>query len=345
MFKKIMRLFTILFIIVMVSVVLMYFAAKFYFTDLAKDKAQTILAKVEKNHSQNETLFLVELTREVYELFQPDEPLNHWQLRLRPYLTHAKLPLFMRYQNGVIETLVETGLCDNAARYLHFVLAQKGYKSAQWNMITDKSAHSILIVYLDDGKTALLDPMHGVVGLDKTTNQFLSPDDLKTRASKGGALESIFLTLDENSKMDFYHHFSSARMGVLGEPLEIIADIPLVTDDTILLGAIDGHDKDVYKAGAAHGMSPFWHYAGHKYDRSWVRVLRAHQDVRLEFILVSDVEDSVMTSDKEPQIDGRIMRWNLNKGDVLKFYDGKAKRSWERMNSYINIDQISVYKR
>lgn len=345
MFKKMIKLLTILFVMGVVSVISAYFASKFYFTDLAKDKAQAILAEVEKDHSENETRFLVELTREVYELFQPEEPSNHWQLRLRPYLTHSKLPSFVRYQDGVIETLVETGLCDNAARYLHFVLAQKGYKSAQWNMVTDQNAHSILIVYLENGKVALLDPMYGIVGLDQAANQFLSPDELKARMHEGEPLEKLFLKLDDNSEVDFYRNFASARMGVLGEPLEIVADIPYVDGDAVLFGELNGKERDVSNAGAHNGMSPFWHYAGHKYDRSWVRILRAHQDIRLEFILVSDVEESVITSDKIPQIDGRIMRWDLSKGDVLRFYDGKAKRSWERMNSYINIDQIAIHRR
>jgi len=351
MFHKAFKFIFILGVISFVSLTVIYFISKAYYTNLAQKKAERIIdsVKILDDTEYNQTLKQIELialTRAVYSVFKADEPSNHWQLRLRPYLTNSALPSFIRYEEGVIETLIGTGLCDNAARFLHFVLKQRGHDSVQWNMVTNTRAHSILLVYLDDGKTAILDPMFGLIGYNQATQSLLSPFEIHKRMQGGAVLDDVFLTLDEKSETEFYEDFANVRMEKLGKPLEIDADLPYIENDgLIFLGQIDGNEKDVYDAAAAHNMSPFWHYAGHKYDRSWIRSLKAHQDVRLEFILVSDVEDNVLTSDKAPIVDGRIMRWDLNKGDVLKFYDGRAKRSFKRMNSYINLDQIAIYRR
>ncbi len=345
MFKKVIKFFFVLGIACFALLLMVYFGSRAYFTNLAQNKAEIIIEESAEKNLPDKKKELIEITRMVHKHFTPNEPTHHWQLRLRPYLTNSKLPSFIRYQDGVIETLIETGLCDNAARFLQFVLSQKGYKSVQWNMITNNRAHSILLVYLDGGQTAILDPMFGLIGYDKTEYDFLSPFEIRKRMRQGASLNNVFLMLDDGAETEFYEDFATVRMGALGEPLEIDADLPIVADDAVYLGVIDGNDSDVYNAAAANGMSPFWHYAGHKYDRSWVRTLKVHQDIRLEFILTSEVENNVITSDKKPEVDGKIMRWDLEKGDVLKFFDGQAKRSFKRMNSYINIDQIAIYPR
>lgn len=312
---------------------------------MAQQNAFHIINGVSKTQHKNQTEELTALTKAVYQRFTPDEPSKHWPLKLRPYMTNKALPAFLRLEDGVVETIVETGLCDNAARFLHFVLKQKGYESVQWNMVTGSRAHSVLLVYLSDGRTALLDPLLGFVGYDRDTGSLLSPFEVQEHLRGGATLEDVLLAFDENPDTEFYADFKEARMAALGEDLEIAVDLPLAKEGTVLLGQIDGDDKDVYNAAAENGMSPFWHYAGHKYDRSWVRALKVHQDVTLEFTLVSEVEGNVMTSDIAPEVDGKTMRWNLKAGDVLKFYDGRAQRSWARMKSYINVDQIVVQAR
>lgn len=309
---------------------------------MAQQKAAEIISAASESAPKNQAEELIALMKAVYETFTPDEPSKHWPLKLRPYVTNTKLPPFLRLEDGVIETIIETGLCDNAARFLYFVLKQKGYESVQWNMVTGSRAHSVLLVHLDGGRTVLLDPLFGFAGSDRKTGTLLSPFEMQERMRGGAALEDVLLAFNENPDAEFYGDFADVRMAALGDPLEIAVDLPLAKEGAIFLGQVDGNDQDVYDAAAANGMSPFWHYAGHKYDRSWVRTLKVHQDVTLEFVLVSDVESSVITSDMKPEVEGKIMRWNLKKGDVLKFHDGRAQRSWARMNSYINIDQIAV---
>ena len=99
-------------------------------------------------------------------------------LRLRPYVTNALPPSILRYPNGAIETLIETGLCDNASHMLAFILKQKGYETVQWNMITASAAHSALLVSMHDGRKVLVDPFYGFVVVDKKENELKVPNNV-----------------------------------------------------------------------------------------------------------------------------------------------------------------------
>lgn len=123
---------------------------------------------------------------------------------------------------------------------------------------------------------------------------------------------------------------------------KIISSASKNEDKPLYLGKIDEQDRDVYTAGAHHNMTPFWHYMGHKYDRSWIRTLRASEDIKLEITLTSPVEEGIITSSPLPIINGNKMTWTLKKGDHITFTDGNAQISWKRLNSYIGVDQISI---
>lgn len=257
-------------------------------------------------------------------------------------MSNQRLPDVLRFPEGVVETHVELGMCDNAARMLKFLLKQRGYDSIQWNMVTDSRAHSALLVYLPDGRRGLVDPFYGLAGYDQKQKTLLSPETVQNAMKNGTDIQSAFMIFGEKTETTFYEEFKTARMAPIGENLNIAAKIPIVKDEPLILGKLNGNDLDVKSAASQNKMTPFWHYAGHKYDRSWVRQLTAQQDIRLEFTLVSDVESGIITSTPKPKISGRKMTWDLKAGEQITFRDGDAQVSWRRLNSYIGIDQISI---
>jgi hypothetical protein len=343
MFRKLIRFCFVFGVISLVIGVCGFIAANVYFTHTAKQKAASIIKTAGERDAQTPDQELIEIARIVFERFEEKWPSEVPLLRISPYVSNSRLPEFIKFSEGVIETYIATGMCDNAARMLHFVLKQKGYDSVQWNMVSGANAHSALLVYMPDGREVLLDPFYGYVGYDKDEERLLSPEEMRIDLSEGKPFEEVFLPLGDKARSAFYKDFQFVRMAPLGEDLNIIAMLPRIEAQAVFLGEINGDNKDVMGAASANSMTPFWHYAGHKYDRSWVRVLSAVQDVRLEMTLLSDVEEGVITSDPRPQIQGNKMVWNLKAGDEIKFYDGRAKINWRRLNSFIGIDQIAIY--
>ena len=92
------------------------------------------------------------------------------------------------------------------------------------------------------------------------------------------------------------------------------------------------------------GLGPYWHYVGHVYDPNWVRVLKANQSTEITFILTQKPDDTVLTSEPAPKIEGNKMIWDLDAGEEIKFYDRRAKLSLKRRNSYIDVDQVIFSK-
>ena len=89
-------------------------ATKYTLTQKAIEKSNVILSSVTEDNADKE---LIAITKMIFERFKAKEPFSILALKIRPYLTNNKLPKFIRFEDGVIETLVETGLCDNVARY------------------------------------------------------------------------------------------------------------------------------------------------------------------------------------------------------------------------------------
>ena len=305
-------------------------------------KARGIISRAISDEDTSSDEQLIAIASAVFSRFKVQQPSEVLFLKLRPDLSNRRLPEFLRYPEGVIETYVERGLCDNSARMLKFLLRQKGYESAQWNMVTDNFAHSALRVSTPNGDV-LVDSFYGLIAYNHQDQKLLSPAELRDQLIARKNFEEVFLPLGENKERAFYEDFTSVRMARQGEQLEIEALLPEVSADPVILGNVDGDAVDVKSAAAMHNMSPFWHYAGHKYDRSWVRSLRATQNVRLEMTLLSDVEKGIITAVPEPSIAKNKMIWDLKAGDEIKFYDGKAKISWRRLNSFIGVDQIAIY--
>jgi hypothetical protein len=94
--------------------------------------------------------------------------------------------------------------------------------------------------------------------------------------------------------------------------------------------------------GAALGMTPYWHYMGHRYNRQWVRELSAPVDMHVEMTLLEPAGEGVLIAEPRPQLEGKILRWDLKAGEKITFYDARAKVSLRRMNSYIGVDRIVI---
>ncbi len=133
------------------------------------------------------------------------------------------------------------------------------------------------------------------------------------------------------------------NMAAEGEKLILESRAPKIDGAPVFLGEIDGNDRDVEAAAKNSGMRPYWHYVGHRYDRGFVRILKAAQPVRIVMTLTAPAEAGVLTSDPEPIMNGDTLTWELQAGERIVFRDGLSKVSLTRLNSYIPIDQIALY--
>ena len=315
-----------------------YFVVRYYAVNKAETLAEKILqASVDEGSNLSEHEEIYAITRYVFDHFKETDPANEPVLRVRPYLTNTRLPEILRYPEGALETLVGKGMCDNAARMLSFVLAQRNYTSSQWNMITPSGAHTALLVETHDETELLVDPFYGIAIPT-------SPDLAQRNIKNGTPTEDAIQALSENSRTEFYKEFQYASMAKQGDTLVISVALPTISD-TLTLGTINGSDKDVKGAGIQNNITPFWHYVGHKYDRAWVRVMNIQQNITLEMILTDKPEEGIITSNPKPTIQGNTLIWHLDEGDTLRFHDKRAKLSLKRLNSYIGVDQIKIYAR
>ncbi len=314
-------------------------------THRAESKAQDLIQSAYSQYTPTtDDEKIIALAKTVYTRFDHNDPNHSLLLRLRPYLTNKRLPSFLRLPNGVIETEIETGLCDNAARMLSFMLNQEGYASLQWNMVTDSAGHSALLVTTPDGREGFVDPFYGYYATQTATGELISANEAQTKMRAGQQRSEIFMPFDESSKSVFYDNFATAMMAGEGFDLRIEATLPkLEHGEPLILGEINDAPKDVMKAAMTHGMTPYWQYMGHRYNREWVRVLKASEPVKIVMTLTAPAEKSVLTATPAPIVNGNKLTWTLNSGDEITFRDGLARISLKRMNSYIDVDQIAVY--
>ncbi|MAQ71420.1 MAG: hypothetical protein CL565_04420 [Alphaproteobacteria bacterium] len=261
-------------------------------------------------------------------------------------MSHEILPSFISLPHGTVELLLEQGECDNAARMMGYVLNKNNISSVQFNMLNGSSAHSALLVEPNQNGF-LVDPFYGVVTKpDHEGNVLLSPYEIKGKMSGKTSANTYFNLVSDSGKIDFYESFNEAIMSSAGEEMVIDVSLPELDDNRILkIGEINSDSNDVRGGARKLGMSPYWDYMGHKYNREWVRIISARENVSLTFVLTVEVDDKILISNKPPIVDGRKMMWDLSKGERLIFRDGKAERSFTRMSSYIPVDQIVIEKR
>jgi hypothetical protein len=227
------------------------------------------------------------ITKRVSETFEHVDPSTVTALKFRSYVTNRRLPEFMRWKEGTIETIVNKGLCDNAARQLSYVLLREGFDSTQWNMMTPKGGHSALLVTLPDGRKVLTDPLFGLSAVDRA-GQLVSPEKAWNRIQSGEKIETVFEALTDQSNYKFYKAYEKVSMAPQGESLMINISVPSYKNE-LILGKLNNDSRDVKNEGNALNMGPYLHYVGHQYDPKWVRVLKAEKDMTVEVFAVEGI--------------------------------------------------------
>lgn len=261
-------------------------------------------------------------------------------VRARPYLTHRFIPAALRIQAGAIDTIFMSGHCDNASRTLAYILRASGLLSQQLNVVSPSSAHSVVLAETLDGRRLYLDPEKAVV--PKADNRILSPEEARDAVRNGLELDHIWQQLVTSASLDFYanFHFSDAIFAVQGQTLNIEADVFLTEGESVTLGESNGLPGDVSHAAAKAQLTPYWDYIGSRYDRSWVRSLRFHQNTRVVIALTAPPLQKFITSRRLPIIRGHELIYEIDAGEVLSFQDGAAGYDWLRLRSYQDIDYI-----
>ncbi len=344
MIKNSLKFLTILSFVGLITGLCVWLVVKVVVTEIAKEKAQDIIASA-YTAMPHETADeqVIALATEIFKNFEQIDPAHVFAYKLRPYLTNKRLPGVLRLQEGVMETLLNKGLCDNASRLLSFVLRQEAFKARQWDMVTPGGGHAATLVTLPDERNVYVDSLFGVAAMDKN-GHLIHPEEALSLIREGKKPEDIFYALGQKTEYKFYHNFSKVSMAADNDSLIIEAIIPNFSEENLVLGKIDGDFLDVRSALTKNKIGTVYNYVGHRYNRNWVRILRADEPVQVTFILTDDVENGVITSEPKPQISGKKMTWNLKTGEEIRFYDSRAKISWRRLNSYIDIDQI-IFKR
>ena len=344
MFKKISRFLIVLGLTGFILGVTYWCAVRYLITQKAIQKTSDIIEITTEAlpEQTNEEQKLIAITKHVFETFYHKDPATIPLYKLRPYITNKRLPEFIRLPDGVMETNIQQGFCDNASRMLAFVLEQEGFPSVQWNMVTNTSGHSTRLVTLsDDERKVFVDPFYGFVTVDQE-GKLTDMETAKNRILDGDRFEDVFVALGANSDDRFYKNLNNMYMGAEGENLLIKAKLPRL-NEPLILGKIDGQYKDVKSEGGRNGLTPYWHYMGHKYNREWVRVLEAQQPVKIVMTLVEPVENGILIATPSPKVYQNTLIWELDKGEQLKLQDGLAQISLKRFNSYIDVDQIAIY--
>lgn len=310
---------------------------------LAEDKSNTIIKEaLQKTPDATGEEKIIAIASQIFKNFHHQDPATIPLLRFRGYITNQRLPKFIRLPNGVMETLIQKGYCDNAARVLSFALKQENIKAVQWNMVSANGGHSALLVTTPDNEEVLVDPFYGYITINEK-KQLIHPKTAQEQMKSGKNFKEIFLPLGENSYPDFYKEFKNMSMAAEGEDLTLRSILPKLHDTPLILGQINNDELDVKSAGALHGLNPYWHYMGHKYNREWVRILTVNEPVHIVMTLVAPVETGILTATPPPVVEGYKLVWDLRAGESITLTDKLAKLSLRRLNSYIGVDQIAIY--
>ncbi len=243
MIKKLIKISFIGGCLVFAFSLVVWLATKQIVVSKAEMKAQALVQNAVLNDSpKTDDQKIVAITTEIFQSFQHKDPALVPLLRLRPYLTNKRLPKFLRLPAGVLETHLNTGLCDNAARMLAFTLKQEGYQSVQWNMVTDKGGHSALLVTLPDGREVMADPFYGYVTVDDQKH-LIHPNEARELIRSGQSFDDVFSPISDSSDSRFYQNFESISMGAEGEDLIIEATIPLLDTPPFYWGKLMDETK------------------------------------------------------------------------------------------------------
>jgi hypothetical protein len=283
----------------------------------------------------------IDLTKRVYEIYLTSDPQEKpFLLKLRPFVTHTGLPAFLRVEPGAIEVIELRGHCDASARTLAYLIQKLGYHAVQLNLIGRRGgAHTIVRVYRPDGTTFLVDPHTGLVPM--VNQKVLSGSEVSAYQTAGMAPEEIWQPVSDSAKFHpVFRQFPDFIQAEQGSTTVLPAVIPQIPETGLRVGALDGSSEGTGDAAGELGLPVYWDYLGHRYDRGWTREMSFHQDARVTFVLVEDVRAGVITTDKQPQVTGNTVVYEVSAGETLKFHDGQADINWRTLNSYQLIDSI-----
>ncbi len=309
---------------------------------VSEHRAKTVIRTVLPQEPASDDETIRALTTYIFQNFQHAHtgqvPSLH---KLRPFVTNHRLPSWLKLPDGLIESYTMRGHCDDAARTLSFILKQNGYTSKQWDMILPDRSHSALQITLPDNRAILADPFYGVVA-QAADGSLTGAEQAQAAIRNGAKFDDVFLRLGPESDPQFYQEFGKASMAAKDETLVLESTLPALNRKPLAFGTINGDDQDVRSAGVANGLNPYWYYIGHKYNRGWVRVLRAEEPVRIEMTLIDPPESGILNASPAPAIDGKTLTWSLKSGESITLKDGAARLSLKRLNSYIGIDRIVI---
>lgn len=289
-----------------------------------------------RSNSDSQQSFLIAATRMVHTAYVRSQvdPRPGLLMRLRPYLTNNILPGLVRVRPGSIEILEMDGFCDAAARTLAFLLRRENMDAAQFNIVAPYGGH-VVVEARDTNETYMLDPLLGIIPM--VDGSILSP--LEAREAAAQQL-SWYQLLSDTANPSYYRQFEKAVFARQGGGLTISATVRLEPGTELILGNIDGDDIDVVRAGNTEFLSPYWHYMGSRYDRSWRRQIQFEQDTLVTIVLTDDVNPRFLNISPAPAIDGRTLTVRVGAGQTLDMIDGSARRDYLLFRSYQDVDQI-----
>lgn len=304
----------------------------------ARQEAKILISDVRED-VETDDQFIKSLTLKVHNEFVKSlstTPPISFLMKVRPYLTHRFIPKPFRVRRGTIEMLHFRGQCDSAARILVFALQEAGFKADQFNMVGPFSAHSAVLIETPQGRHMLSDPNFGV--LPMAGEKILSAEMAQKQLRDAADPNQMWKLLAPTSSMKFYRSFADTVFAKQGDRLEIVTEVKLEGNELLHLGRFDLSSVDV-EAQQANSFV-YWHYMGSRYDRSWIRRLRMHQDTRVIIQLTENAKPQLITSDQIPEIIGNKLIYQLTSGQTLSFVDGKAGFDWLHLRSYQDVDLI-----
>lgn len=319
-----------------------WFSTKFVVEYRARTVAESVIADVSEGLPTSDIENLaIELASYVHSVYTRPRPTEFESLlwQMRPYLTNRLLPQFARFQEGAIDALYSRGICDNAARTLVFLLNQTELSARQFNIVNKfGGGHSVVLFEFTDGRRSMLDPLYGVY--PKLDGKMLSPAEARELMQRGEPGEKIWNPLSEEASISFYLQFGDAMFAPQGEGLVINVEVNLDDGQSLQLGEKNGQFVDVVRDGMAHGLTSYWGYIGHRYDRGWQRVMNFTQDTRVTIGLIDAPDSRFITTQISPTIRKNELIYEVVAGQSLRFTDGDAERDWFRFRSYQEVDFI-----
>lgn len=323
--------------------ILMGVATKYSIEAIARAEARDFISDA---GTLDDSQFSLELASRVHQVYvsslsvpTSDYPFLY---KIRPYLTNTLLPSWIRVEDGAIDSIFARGLCDSAARTLAFLLINSGRQIDAWqlNFVTRSEAHSVTGIRGASGTEWFVDPLYGIAPVEG--NELIGAERAREISRNSDTVEDLWLPLAPSARPSFYSDFADVVFARQGQALEIRGMIDLGRETELWLGSVDGDSEDVRKDGSKIGISPHWNYFGHRYDRSWTRVIEVAQDTEIEFVMIDPVNPRFITTDVIPIIQGNSAIFRLAAGERLVFDDGAARRDWISLRSYQAVDAIII---